>query len=277
MILPQFSVLMAVYRNDRVDHFLEAVRSVMVQTACPDEIVIVRDGLVPDLLQSALDKLKNGHPALFTIVPLPENVGLAAALNVGLATCRNELIVRQDADDVSEPNRFEKQLHFLDSHPDVALISSWYDQYDFDMKDKTSVRPVPEMNAHIVRFARHRTPINHACAVFRKSAVLAVGGYPNINGLYEDWWLALRLVKAGKSMYNVQESLVRVRGGEDFYLRRSGFKYLKQEVENLLAMHREGLMRARDVWTNLLVRIPSRLVPSGLLELFYQYGIRKLR
>jgi glycosyltransferase involved in cell wall biosynthesis len=277
MIAPKCSVLMAVYRNDDVEHFLEAVRSVMAQTVLPNEVIIVIDGHVPEALQSRIDKLKSDYPGLFTIVPLTQNSGLAAALNVGLAACRNELVVRHDADDVSEPDRFEKQLRFLNNHPDVALISSWYDQYDLNMKDKKSVRPVPEVNADIVRFARHRTPINHACAVFRKSAVLAAGGYPRINGLCEDWWLALRLIKAGKPIYNLQESLVRVRGGDDFYIRRSGFNYLRQEVENLFAMRREGLMRARDIWTNLLIRIPSRLVPSRFLELFYQYGIRKLR
>lgn len=274
---PRVSVLMAVYRNDRLDHFLDAVRSVMNQSFPADEIVIVRDGPVPEKLQSALDRLKSEHPLLFTIVPLDKNGGLAAALNAGLAACRNELVVRQDADDISEPDRFEKQIQFLANNPDVALISSWYEQYDFDMKVRMSVRPLPETNRDIVRFARHRTPINHACAVFRKSAVQEVGGYPSINGLCEDWWLALRLIKAGKSLYNVQESLVRVRGGEDFYQRRRGLKYVKQEIANLFAMQKDGLMKARDVWSNLVIRVPSRLIPSGLLEMLYQHGIRKAR
>ena len=264
-----YSVLMAVYRNDSPKCFVDSVESMMNQETPPQEILIVRDGPVPDEIQYALKSFKATAPGLFSIEELAVNRGLAFALNHGLEVCRNELIARQDSDDVSETTRMTKQLQVLSRDANVVLVSGWYDQYDEKMKLKLCVRKVPERTSHVVKFARHRTPFNHACATFRKSAVVSVGGYPKIDGLAEDWWLALRLLKARKDICNIQESLVRVRSGRDFYQRRRGYSYIKQEVENQFAMYREGLLSAQDVFINLLIRTPCRFLPAGMLEFLY--------
>jgi len=270
-----FSVLMAVYKNDRVDHFMLSVESVMSQNPAPDDLVIVRDGPVPSEIQLALDGLKKTYPGVVNVVELASNVGLSAALNCGLAQCRHDLVARQDADDVSEPFRFSRQLALFSNDPQLALASAWQEQYSFDLSHVVSVRKVPEHDEEIVKFGRNRTPFNHACAVFRKSVVLEVGGYPTIKGLCEDWWLALRLIKHGKKMYNLQESLVKWRGGDDFFNRRRGMSYIKQEIVNQTGMYKEGLLSLFDVAKNLMIRVPLRLIPSSLLSPVYRHLIRK--
>lgn len=276
-MLPKYSVLMAVYKNDLPHHFLSSVESVRTQIPAPDQVVIVRDGPVPDELQTILSHFERDAPEFFSVLSLPVNGGLAMALNAGLSVCRNDLVMRQDADDISEVGRVEKQLQVMVDRPDVTLVGSWYDQYDYDMQEIVGVRMVPELHDDIVRYGRYRTPFNHASIFFRKSAVQAVGGYPDIKGLSEDWWLALRLIKAGKILYNIQESLVRVRGGDDFFSRRRGFAYMRQEVTNQLAMYRAGLLSGRDLMVNFLVRTPSRLLPAKMLEFLYNYIIRRIK
>ena len=252
-----------------------SVYSVINQVPSPDDLVIVRDGPVPTEIQSALDGLKSKFPNKLNVVELDSNVGLSSALNVGLSRCKNDLVARQDADDVSEPDRFMHQLKFLLDNPDYALVSSWYEQYTYDLSSVVSVRKVPEFNHEVVKFGRYRTPFNHACAFFRRSVVLEVGGYPTVNGLCEDWWLALRLAKQGRKIYNVQRSLVKVRGGDDFFNRRRGSSYIKQEVVNHIVMYKEGLLSLSDVLTNLLIRLPVRLLPSSLLSPVYRHIIRR--
>lgn len=270
-----FSVLMAVYENDRREFLETALESVLTQDPCPEQIVIVQDGPVSEDIRAVLRRYKSDNADSLTVVELLENCGLSAALNEGLQACRNELVARQDADDFSERDRFRKQLDVFDGTDDLALVSAWYDEYDSELTAKVGTRFVPEDHAEITRFARHRTPINHACTMFRKSAVLAIGGYPRIDGLCEDWWLALRLIRGGYRLQNIPESLVRVRGGGEFLGRRHGYEYLKQEIRNLAAMHREGLLSWPDMFLDVLVRAPVRVAPKVLVKAFYTQVLRQ--
>ncbi|CAG4884367.1 putative Uncharacterized glycosyltransferase HI_1695 [Georgfuchsia toluolica] len=271
------SVLMAVYRNDNLQYLRDSFDSVAVQIPAPEQIVIVRDGPVPSEIQHFLDELQASRPHLVTLVQLPQNRGLAEALNEGLKACRNDLVARQDADDVSLPGRFAVQLRSFHQDPGLALVSSWYEQYDEKLSRKESVRRVPECHQHIAKYARYRTPFNHAAAVFRKSLVEKVGGYPQINGLCEDWWLALRLLKDNQRLHNVQSSLVKVRGGGNFYGRRRGWAYIAQEYRNLVGLRRERLLTFRDTMANLLIRLPIRLLPVSLLRIVYLGLLRSWR
>ena len=87
-----YSVLMSVYKNEKVPFFREAVDSVLNQTERPEQIVLVRDGEVYEELQAAIDAYISEYPDIFTYVPLEVNGGLGNALRVGLLECRNELL-----------------------------------------------------------------------------------------------------------------------------------------------------------------------------------------
>ena len=272
---PSFSVLMCVYVNDKTEHLLEAVNSILDQTIKPEQIVIVRDGPVTELLQKALDDLVTKDANLFTLINLNTNSGLSVALNVGLRACRNEYVARHDADDISLPNRFQKQLDVFMQNPHFSLISGWNLQFDSSMSERVGLRVVPEFHEDIAMFAKRRTPFNHACSFFRLSCVKEVGGYPDIKGLLEDWWLALRLINAGKILYNLQESLVCWRGGDKFYERRWGVRYVKQEWLNLLAMYNTGLLPLKWFIFNVATRCVPRLVlPTSIVEIMYRSFLR---
>ena len=77
----KYSVLMSVYKNEKVEYFNEAIESLLNQTAPPDEIVLVRDGAVYEELQNTIDGYVSKYPDIFTYLPLEENGGLGKASN----------------------------------------------------------------------------------------------------------------------------------------------------------------------------------------------------
>ncbi len=271
-----FSVLISVYKNDDPVHFDEAIASISSgQSLSPSEIVLVVDGPVSEALNDVITKWERQDKFLLVVVRSPENIGLANSLNLGLSHCRFEYVARMDSDDVSLEPRFERQIEFLSKHPNVVLLGSWYQQFDMNLQHLLNDRKVPSTQDEILAFARTRTPFNHVTAVFRKSKVLEVGGYPNIKGYMEDWWLALRLLDADYELANLPEYLVHVRGDSQFIGRRGGLTYLKHELINLKQMHSERLMGTSDLVRNVLFRSTVRLIPNGARSLLYK-AIRKV-
>lgn len=266
-----FSVLMAVYSGDKEDHVSEALRSISIEsTIQPNQIVLVVDGPVCNSLETLI-KSYHDVDAIF----LPENVGLSNALNIGLEYCDNDLVFRMDADDVSMPDRFEKQIKFMAENPDISICSAWVAHYDERMEKLIGDRKLPFSDIDNKKYSKMRTPINHPATVFRKSALLKFGGYPNTRLPFEDWWLCLRALNYGFSIYNIQEYLVRVRASKDFHSRRSGIAYLALEYSALSQMRKEGLLSFFWVSVNFIIRTPFRILPGNALDYMYKKVIRK--
>ena len=272
----KFSVLISVYKNDNPEHFKEAVESItLYQTLRPDQVVIVRDGPVTTELDVILEHFKS-VPNI-DILPLETNVGLSKALNSGLAICKHDYIARMDSDDISVPDRFEKQIDFMNTNSGISMLGGWYEQYDIHLNSVMNDRRVPENHEDIVRFAQYRTPFNHVTAFFNKQHIINIKGYPeNISGRTEDWWLSLRLIKAGYKLHNLPEYLVKVRGGEEFLKRRGGLEYISWEIRNLYEMWNQDLITTGSLLKNLFIRTLVRLVNPRTRQFLYMY-IRKFR
>ena len=234
-----FSVLIPVYKNDILHEFSKSINSVLDQTLKSNDIVIVVDGPVPDDINEYLSKLNYRDD--INIFYLEKNNGLAKALNFGLTKCKHEIIFRQDADDISLNNRFKLQFKKLSDDPEIAMMSAWGDFFNESGK-YLYTRKLPEKNEDIIKFSKMRTPINHPVTVFRKSAVLSVGGYPDHKTFFEDWWLSMKLIKSGFKLYNLQEVLVNIRCPQDLYKRRSGLNYAKLELNDLFLLWKKNLI-----------------------------------
>jgi len=91
-----------------------------------------------------------------------------------------------DADDVSLPNRFEKQIVFLKTNPGIDVVGSWVGEFVENPEVFIAVRATPEQSQDIRRFARFRNPVNHPTVVFRKEIVLRAGGYRSFDR-FEDY------------------------------------------------------------------------------------------
>ena len=116
-----FSVLMSVYRNDKPDDVRTAVESITIkQSVKPDEVVLMIDGPVPTDLKETVMELAAEIPSLIPHF-LKENGGLGNALNIGMTKTSYDLVARMDADDISLPDRFEKQIAYMEEHPDCDI------------------------------------------------------------------------------------------------------------------------------------------------------------
>ncbi len=217
--MPNYSVLMSVYHGDRPEWLSESIDSILRQSTPTNDFVIICDGPLNEELDEVLSYYE-GRNECIRIYRLPYNTGLGNALSIGIKNCKNELIARMDADDISLPERMEKQLVFhCEKHFD--LVGSEILEFVGDSEAPHSIRKVPESNQEIYRYLKLRNPVNHVSVMFRKSSVLSAGNYLSMP-FREDYYLWLRMLKNGAVFYNIQEPLVLVRAGDGMYKRRSG-------------------------------------------------------
>lgn len=263
-----FSVLLPVYAGDTGAHLARAFASVTVeQEREPDEVVIVRDGPVPPDVATVLDEIVRTSPVSVQLVELPENVGLAAALTAGLDAARNDVVARQDADDVSLPERFARQLPEIERGLD--LVGSGLYEFADDEDEVLGRRTPPVGEAEIQRYARFHQPFNHPTVVYRRRAVRRAGGYSRV-GLFEDYWLFARMLTAGAKVGNLPDPLVKYRVGAGAYRRRGGLRQLVAEVRLQGLLHRLGFTDRSQLLRNVVVRGGYRLLPEAVRRTSYR-------
>ena len=110
----KLSVLMSVYDRESPDHLRQCLDSLVIQTVPADEVVIVEDGPLGEQLKTTIGEYKRILPIVS--LPLPTHVGLGAALRAGVEACRGECVARMDSDDICTPERFQRQMSFLESN-----------------------------------------------------------------------------------------------------------------------------------------------------------------
>lgn len=264
-----FSVLLSVYAKEQPGYFNQAFLSIWdQQTLKPNQIVLVKDGPLTAELDAEIQGWQEKLGEVLTVVELPENVGLGAALNEGLKACKHELVARMDTDDIAMPDRFEKQFTFMQNNPNVAVCSGLIEEWSQDYSYKISERRLPLTHQEIAKFAKRRSPISHAAVMFRKSAVLAVGGYPNIYP--EDYPLWGSMLAQGYIFANLPDLLLKVRVGNALTERR-GLQFLKGEIKIYKYLLDIGFINRFEYLTNCILRGVVRLSPVWLKKIFYKY------
>lgn len=270
MTRPRFSVLLPVYAGDDPQFLERAFRSVTVeQTLRPAEVVVVRDGPVGDALAAVLDGLAQSVVSTgveVRVVDIAENVGLARALERGLAACTHDVVARMDADDVSRPERFARQLELVAQGYD--LVGSAIQEFD-DEDAPGIVRVPPITTAEVDRASRFVSPFNHPSVVYRASVVGRAGGYEHLP-LMEDYWLFVRMLASGARACNLPEPLVLYRVGAGAYARRGGLRLLRSELRLQRLMYRSGWTSWVQLARNVVVRGGYRLVPEALRRVAYR-------
>lgn len=226
--MEKFSVAMCVYAKDNPVWFKEAVDSILDQTCKPGEVVLVVDGPVPETLESIIAEYEKDP--VFRAIRLPKNEGHGTARRTGLAACTNELVALMDADDLSLPTRFEKQLAVFAQDPKVDIVGGNITEFLETPDNKIGARKVFTEDAQIKQDMKKRCPMNQITVMFRKSAVEKAGGYLDWY-CDEDYYLWLRMYLNGATFRNVDEYLANVRVGEDMYQRRGGMRYFKSEAK----------------------------------------------
>ena len=225
----KFSVLMSVYRNDKPEFVMRAVDSITIlQTLKPDEIIIIVDGPVPILLEKLIKTYDSSSDFNFNIKWLPENKGLGNALRIGMEIASYNIVARMDSDDVSVPDRFEKQIAYMEAHPECDVVGGQMSEFIDIENNIVGNRSVPCINQDIRQYLKARCPLNHVTVMMRKEAVLKVGNYQDWH-YNEDYYLWIRMALEGCRFANLSNTLVNVRVGKEMYARRGGWKYFKSE------------------------------------------------
>lgn len=269
-----FSVCMSVYRNDKPEFFLTAVRSVFKQTVPPNEIIIVVDGPVPTEIDEALEVLSSEIPIL-RVIRLEQNMGHAIARQTGLEAATNNLCAVMDSDDISVHDRFEKQLNAFEQYPEVSVVGGLIKEFIGSPDNVVGTRIVPENDTDIRKYMKSRCPMNLVTVMVKKNDVMEVGGYQDWY-CEEDYYLWIRLAQRGYKFYNIQENLVYVRVGEEMYQRRGGWKYFKSEAKLQRYMMKHSLISFPKYIINILLRFVVQVaMPNQLRGFVFQKFFRK--
>lgn len=258
----KFSVSMCVYNGDSAEHFDEALSSIFNQTVMPDEVILVVDGTVNDGINDVIAKFENS--GIFNVIRLDKNVGHGNARRIGLEKCRNELVALMDADDISVNDRFEQQLGIFDNDEGVDIVGGNIEEFIGDKSNIIGKRTVPSSDSEIKEYMKYRCPFNQMTVMFKKKSVAAAGGY--IDWFCdEDYYLWLRMMLNGARFFNIQNTLVYARCGNEMYKRRGGVKYFKSEAKLQKYMLKNNVITAPVYLKNVAMRLVLQvLVPSGV-------------
>ena len=268
-----FSVSMCVYGGDDPVWFAAAVDSILDQTARPDQVALVVDGPVPE----ELDKVIQGYEAdpIFTVVRLETNQGHGDARRASLAACTNELVALMDADDISVPDRFARQLAMFARHPELDIVGGVIHEFIDTPDNVVGVREVSCEDSGIKADMRTRCPMNQVTVMFRKSSVEKAGGYQDWFN-EEDYYLWLRMYLAGMTFANLPDNLVNVRVGKEMYQRRGGWRYFKSEAKLQKYMLSNRVIGFGTYAVNVAKRLVVQvLLPNRLRGWVFQRFARK--
>lgn len=270
----KFSVLMPVYEKVEPEQLKLSIESLLKQTMKPNEIVIIKDGKLTKQLDEILEDYKEKYQDLFFLYQTSQKLGVGLSLQKGVKLCKNEYIARMDADDICLLNRFEKQFHYLEENKEVDICGSWIEEYDEEMKKIISIRKVAVEDKDIKDKLKIMCAFNHMTIIFKKSIVMKVGNYRDMK--LEDYDLFVRLAENDCIMHNLPECLVKVRGGESCYERRSGMPYIKGiiEIQNLL--FESGYINFLLYLINMVLRVILAIVPRKIKTCIYPKIVRKI-
>lgn len=201
--MPRVSVIMGVYNCAKT--VADTIESIQNQTFTDWEFVICDDGSADNSVEIVKEYAKNDKRII--LIQNEKNRGLPYTLNRCIENSSGEYCARMDADDLCDPTRFEKQVRFLDEHPQYGFVSTRMKRFDeegfYDLKKSAGVVAPTKMD--LIK----GSCFSHAASMIRKSSYEAVGGYrdiPQIQG-DEDYDLWFRLYAKNIFGYNLQEEL----------------------------------------------------------------------
>lgn len=212
----KISVVMSVYNAEK--YLTEAVESILAQTYSDFELILINDKSTDgsgEILKSYAQK----DPRI-VILENEQNIGLTKSLNRGLAIAKGEYIARMDADDISVPDRFEKQVAFLDTHLDYSFVSC-IGRYIDENGNPEQLRLFPETNEEIYAMMPKVDAVMHPGVMFRREDIAKIGNYCEDFRVVQDYDLWFRGMAAGYKFYNIQEPLVLFRRNDSYNTRKS--------------------------------------------------------
>lgn len=262
------AVIMSLYKRDKWKFVKQAVESILAQTYGGFDLYIQCDGPILAETEAYLTTIEDNRVKIYR---RDENKGLAFSLNELLDIVMPkgyQYIARMDADDISEPNRFERQLAYFASHPDVECLGTWAIEIKNDGEEYFR-KQMPETHEGCLNQFRKRDPLIHPTVMYKRSYLEKAGRY-DLNTFYgEDTMMWAQGFANGCKMGNVPEYLFRFRLDENFFGRRRGWRYakgiwqLRHRVNKMLGF---GLIE--DCWA--IAYACAKMMPESILNIIYK-------
>ncbi len=268
-----FSLVLSVYKNDSVKHFVQALDSCLNQTLLPDQLIIVVDGPIGFDLRQIIDNYEIKFPFIETLY-LKENMGRGVTKNHAISYSKFSFIAIMDADDICLPNRFQLQKEFLMANPKIDCVGSYIEEFNNAPGDLGIIRKVNLNHDGILTQGKYRQSMNHVTIMFKKQAFLSVGGYSSLR-YTEDFIFFTKLLISGATFANLPVVLVNVRVAQNQFKKRSGMKYFQEEVSVFRLMYKLKFISLMTFFINVFIRLIFRFSPSIVLMLVYNNLLRK--
>ena len=233
--MEKVAVILPVYKNDKVSYIKLSFDSILNQTYGNIHLYVGVDGPVGEDLKACLQVYERDER--ISVEWFKENRGLAIVLNDLLDICFKagyEYIARMDADDISMPNRIEKQMAFLQANPDIDVVGGAIEEIDENSNSRGKTIVYPEGPRECYEFFSRRNPHAHPAVLFRKSFFEKAGcKYRPEYRQNQDTMLWLDGMSKGTKHANLQDVVLRFRFTNSlFKKRRNGWAFAKKQLHD---------------------------------------------
>lgn len=267
--MTNFSVLSSIYHKEKDLYFDECMQSIWInQSVKPSEMVLVKDGTLTPELEYIISQWQEKLGSLLKVITFTQNIGLGKALNEGFNHCSHDWIFRMDTDDICTPDRFEKQLSYIQTHPEIALLGGQIEEFIGTPNNITAKRKVPTQQAEILQYAQKRSPFNHPTIAYSKDVIEKIGKYQH-HLLMEDYNLWIRVLAAGYQTANLPDTLLYMRT-DNMHGRRRGINYIKSEWQLFQLKRSLKFQSTPKAFFLFLMRGLPRLLPASILQSIYK-------
>lgn len=259
------SVLQSVYFKDNPNFLSTSLESLKKQTLPADKIILIKDGTLTPELEAIISYWEDKLP--IKVVGYEQNRGLAHALNYGLQFVDTDLVARMDSDDIANPERFEKQIEYFNTHNDCEILGSGIIEfYNSNAKLFSKKRVYPVISSKDSKTLFKGTPLAHPTLMI-KTPLLKQYKYSEETSMNEDIELWFRVITSGHIIHNLSEPLLNFRITDGTFKRRS----IKKAINEF-----------KIYWTNLtnlfgvnylliypVLRLFSRFLPFSINKKLY--------
>ncbi|WP_179293907.1 glycosyltransferase [Candidatus Methanoperedens nitratireducens] len=267
--IPKVSIIMSVYDGIDIRFLYKAMDSIFNQTFKNIEVIIVLDDVKREDIKECVYFSDKGFEKKLILLENSKEEGFVACLNKAIEKSTGDYIARMDSDDISLPNRIEKQVKFLEENKEIDTLGTF--AYEIDEADQIIFEnSMPISYEEIKRNFLIRNPFIHPTLMFRRAFFEKVGPYNPVYRYMEDYELWCRMLYKGVYAENLPEFLYMFRVDKNFYKRRSGFKkaILNAKIKYSFI---KNMHLPPHAFLYLIIPFIVKTAPEPLSKLFYRY------
>jgi glycosyltransferase involved in cell wall biosynthesis len=266
--MPRVTVAMSVHDAIEPAYAAMAIESILNQTFRDFDCRIVTDGPINSALLGVISGYKERDKRI-CVLANSTNQGLAACMNRIIELTDSAYLARMDADDISAPERLERQVEFLEARRKIDLVGTFAQEID-EQGRVLFLKRMPVEPAEIRRFMAYRNPFVHPSVVFRRRFFADARLYPTDLPGMEDTGLWIRALGEGVQGSNIPQFLYSFRIDSQFWKRRRGLK--RAAKETLLRVESVRKLRLpRYMYLYAPVHFLFRLSPAPVMRIMYQH------